>query len=323
LRPTLTGQLTRFFTFKLMPDFGNGNVTVPDAYLELRWAPALRIRTGKDKTPVGYELLQGDAFLWFPERSLASGLVPNRDIGVQVLGDLAGSRVSYAIGVFNGVPDGTSLAAEHDSGDAKDLAGRIRVALGKGLGVHLGGSTGNQTGALPAFRTSVGHTYFSYDREAVAAGLRTRVAPALYYYYKSFGAFAEFTQSTQTVARAGQVAELENRGWQISASIIPTGEAVSYGAVRPEHSFNPRERHWGAWQLLARYAAVTVDPGAFGAQLAAATASREARSFTAAANWYPNGNVKYYVTFERTTFDGGLTRRPAQDVIVIRTQLNF
>src|SRR5436190_13343260 len=83
IRPTFTGRITRWFTFKVMPDFGNGTTIVQDAYFDIRFSPAFRLRTGKDKTPVGYELLEGDAFLLFPERALASSLVPNRDVGIQ------------------------------------------------------------------------------------------------------------------------------------------------------------------------------------------------------------------------------------------------
>src|SRR3990170_657990 len=52
---------------------------------------------GKDKTPIGHELLIGDAYLLFPERALASSLVPNRDIGVAVQGDVAGNAKSFTI----------------------------------------------------------------------------------------------------------------------------------------------------------------------------------------------------------------------------------
>jgi hypothetical protein len=33
--------------------------------------------------------------------------------------------------------------------------------------------------------------------------------------------------------------------------------------------------------------------------------------------------VKYYATFERTTFEGGATPRPAEDVILVRAQIGF
>src|SRR5204862_5837561 len=77
LRPTFSGRVAKYFDFKVMPDFGNGTAVVQDAYFDVRFSPRFRVRTGKDKTPIGYELLEGDAQLLFPERSLASSLVPN------------------------------------------------------------------------------------------------------------------------------------------------------------------------------------------------------------------------------------------------------
>src|SRR5439155_3828804 len=125
IRPTFTGRVGRYFDYKVMPDFGGGTTIIQDAYFDLRFSPKLRIRMGKDKTPIGYELLIGDTFLLFPERSLASSLMPNRDIGVQAQGDLFANKLFYAGGVFNGIPDGTSLSSEVDTNDSKDLAGRL------------------------------------------------------------------------------------------------------------------------------------------------------------------------------------------------------
>ncbi len=98
IRPTFTGRVGRYFDFKVMPDFGNGTTVIQDAYVDIRFSPAFRVRTGKDKTPVGYELLIGDANLYFPERALASSLVPNRDIGVQAQGDLCGRQADVCGG---------------------------------------------------------------------------------------------------------------------------------------------------------------------------------------------------------------------------------
>jgi phosphate-selective porin OprO/OprP len=331
LRPTFTGQLTRYFAFKLMPDFGSGKATVPDAYIEARLSPAFRIRTGKDKTPVGYELLQGDAHVWFPERSLATSLVPNRDIGAELVGEVLKGRLSYQGGVFGGVPDGASTTTELDTNNSKDLAGRIvinpfRTMTGSplyGFGIHLGASTGDHNGALPSFKTSVGQSYFSYAAGAQAAGTHTRMAPAIFYYFKSFGAFAEYMNSEQAVARDGVVSDIANHGMQISGSLMLTGEAAAYGMIRPKDNFNPAQHHWGALQVLARYAELSVDQLAFDAGLASAASSRDAKSFTLAMNWFPNANVKYYATFERTTFDGGAVARPAEDMILFRTQNGF
>src|SRR5947207_5353914 len=123
-RPTLSGRVAKYFEFKLMPDFGNGTTTLFDAYVDVRFTPRFRVRSGKDKPPVGYELLQGDPYLVFPERALASSLVPNRDVGFQAIADPS-PTLSFAGGIFNGVPDGANSSTDVDTNGSKDLAGRI------------------------------------------------------------------------------------------------------------------------------------------------------------------------------------------------------
>ena len=66
--------------------------------------------------------------------------------------------------------------------------------------------------------------------------------------------------------------------------------------------------------MLARYTILTVDEDAFTQALAAAGASREARSWTLGLNWYPNPWIKWYVTLERTVFEDGVPpARPAEN----------
>jgi phosphate-selective porin OprO/OprP len=328
IRPTFQGRVAKFFDFKVMPDFGNGVTIIQDAYFDIRFSPKFRIRTGKDKTPIGYELLQGDAFLLFPERSLSSSLVPNRDIGIQAQGDLFANKVFYAAGVFNGIPDGTSTSNELDVNSSKDAAARLVVQPFRstgplpgplsGLGAQIGGSVGRQFGALPAFRTSVGQTYFSYNASAAASGDRKRLSPAVFYYYKGFGAFGEYMRSTQSVNRS----RITNEGWELTGSWVLTGEAASDRGVRPRDLFDPTEGRWGALQLVGRYANLSVDGEAFTAGLAASNASRRAKSFTVGANWYPAGFIKQYITYERTKFTGG-AERPTENVILVRSQIAF
>ena len=170
IRPTFSGRLAKYFDYKVMPDLGGGQVVMQDAYLDLRLSPKFRVRIGKDKTPVGYELLIGDGYVLFPERSLATGLIPNRDNGMQVQGDLLANKVSYSAGVFNGIPDGTSSSTEVDTNNGKDLAGRIVLQPFRstatparplsGLGFHLGASPAirparcRHSGLRPRRRTS-------------------------------------------------------------------------------------------------------------------------------------------------------------------------
>ena len=335
-RPIFSGRVARFFGYRLMAEFGGGSASVLDAYVETRFTPALIVRAGKDKTPVGHELLLGDATLLFPERALASSLVPNRDVGIQVLGELAAGKISYAGGVFNGVPDGTSSTADTDANNSKDLAARIvvlpfRQTTGltrplNGLGFQFGGTTGTQTGALPSFRTSAsGQTYFTYAASGtptVAGGPRRRLSPAVFYYYKSLGAFGEFVQSTQTVVRGTTATAITNRGWEVSGAWLLTGEAASAGVPNPRRAFDPPAGRWGALQVVARHAELRVDEAAFEDGFAAIGSSRRARATTIGVNWYPTQVVKYYGTYERTTFNGPTPRAPDHTVL-FRVQLAF
>jgi phosphate-selective porin OprO and OprP len=333
IRPTWTGRIARYFDFKMMPDFGNGTAVVADAYLDIRFSSKFRVRTGKDKAPIGAELLQGDAYVLFPERALATSLVPNRDIGVQVQGDVLNNHLFYAAGVMNGVPDGSSSTTELDTNSGKDLVGRVvltpwrtgQTPLPKlnGLGFALGGSAGHETGALPSFKTSAQQTYFSYAG-ATADGTRHRVTPSFFYYYKSFGAFGEYMRSAQWVAKGAVRRYISNNAWEATGSWVLTGEAASDRGVRPKNNFDPTTGHWGAFQVLGRFTQLKVDPQAFDAGFAAAGASRKAQSFTIAANWYPNPYIKFYGTFERTVFDSNASgARHAENAILFRSQLGF
>jgi phosphate-selective porin OprO/OprP len=339
LRPYLRGRIARRFEFYLNPDFANGTLVVQDAYVDTIFAPAFRIRAGKGKTPFGMERLHSASNLLFMERAFPTALAPNRDVGVQVLGDLSGGLVSYLGGVMNGVPDGGS--ADLDTTDSKDVSGRLVVRPfnkmpnthpGRGLGLALSASAGKATGAasLPSFRTQTfQQPYFSYlagTTGAVGDGTRTRYSPQAWYFYKAFGGWYEYVH-TDTPIRRGLVADdIAHDAWQIAASWVLTGEnATDAGAgVRPRNSFDFGNGHWGALQVAARYHVLEVDENAITLGLATAGASRKADAWTLGLNWYLTGNVRYTFNFERTVFDGDPDgpRRP-ENALAFRTQLNF
>ena len=125
VRPQLRGRIAQRFEFFLNPDFAGGTLVLQDAYLDTRFSPAFIVRIGKAKTPFGLERLTSAGTLVFLERALPSALVPNRDVGVQVFGEIPGGIVSYAAAVLNGVADGGS--GDVDTNDGKDLVGRIVI----------------------------------------------------------------------------------------------------------------------------------------------------------------------------------------------------
>ncbi len=58
-RPILEGTVYKFFDFKIMADFGNGQSLVQDAYVGFNYLPRTQFRLGKFKPPVGLEAFTG------------------------------------------------------------------------------------------------------------------------------------------------------------------------------------------------------------------------------------------------------------------------
>ena len=334
LRPYLRGRFSRRFEFYFNPDFAGGILVVQDAYVDTVFAPAFRIRAGKGKTPFGLERLHSASNLLFFNRALPTALVPNRDLGIQILGDISGGVVSYLAGVMNGVADGGS--ADLDTNDGKDFSGRLivrplsKIAASplRGLSLAISGSTGRQSGvsALPTFRTqSLEQQYFSYNG-VTADGVRNRYSPQFSYYYKAVGAFGEYVHTRMPILKGSVREKIAHEAWQVAGSIVLTGEAATdAGAgVRPRANFDFGNGHLGAFQVAARYHTLKIDDRAFTLNLAAAGSSRKAAGWTAGLNWYLTPNFKYVFNFERTVFDGDPDGpRKAENAVIFRTQVAF
>ena len=334
LRPYLRGRFAQRFEFFLNPDFGGGTLVLQDAYIDTVFAPAFRLRVGKGKTPFGLERLQSVSSLLFFERAFPTALVPNRDVGIQVLGDISGGLVSYQAGVMNGVSDGAS--GDVDLGDSKDVAGRLVVRPSvrntesplRGLTLAIAGSAGRQSGALalPTFRTTEAmQPFFTYLGSA-ADGVRTRYSPQLSYFYKAFGGLAEYVHSEMPIRKGTVRSDVGHDAWQIAGSFVLTGEAATDSAagVRPRANFDFGQGHWGAFQIAARYHALEVDEEALTLELATPGSIRKAAAWTAGLNWYLTPNFKYVFNYERTAFEGDAdAERKPEHAFVFRTQIAF
>ncbi len=360
VRPIVEGTLANFIDFRFMPDFAGGKTIVQDAYIIARFKPWFAVEVGKFKSPVGLERLQGDTDTRFIERALPDRLIPNRDIGVQVGGDLFGGLVSYQAAYLNGAADGGSsdgnTSPDADNNDQKDVALRLfalpfrdsQVFGLRGLGVGIGASFADQdgqvdaTGAatnslLTAYRTNGQQTFYSYrggTTPTIAWGRRVRLSPQAYYYNGPLGVLAEYVTLKQDVRRVNGATTrqdtLEHSAWQVSLNWNVTGEDEGYRVAAPKRPYAVGAPGWGSVELTARIAQLKLDPDAFtgGANSFAnpvGSASR-ARAWTLGANWGLTQNFKILVNFERTTFAGGAASgadAPAETLLSTRFQLQY
>ena len=358
VRPILEGTVYRDFDFRIMPDFGNGassTTLLQDAWVEWHYWPWLKIRAGKYKPPVGLEQLQQDTWTFFAERGLPSDLIPQRDVGLQVSGDLFGGVVTYAGGVFNGVVDnGIADLATWDakSGDARIFVQPFKttdINPLKGLGFGVGGTIGDEqpsstTTNLPSYKTTGQNTFFTYNDKGVAPdGLEYRLTPQAYYYWGPLGLLGEWAFAEEQMRNGALRDYVYNTAWQMEGSFVLTGENASYNGVIPRHQFDPKTRGLGAVEVVARYGQLTVDHDAFNPSpsvLRFAVPTQEAQQATEwglGLNWYLNKDIKFVLDYEQTHFEGGagattgtgskakyvVADREGEEVVIGRVQLSF
>ncbi|MEP6688852.1 MAG: porin, partial [Gemmatimonadales bacterium] len=268
-RPILDLVVGKYLEARLQPDFGQGTAVLFDAYSDVKISPAFAVRVGKFKPSVDLERLQSASDIVFAERALATNLAPNRDIGLQLSGELSSGELAWQAGVFNGVPDLGN--GEGDVSDAKDFVGRVFLQPFKtgslaGLGLGVAGSTGIERGttaapALASYRTAGQQTWFRYASSTTtpttnvfADGRRSRLAPQAYFYAGPLGLHGEYIQSYQTVNRnTFATVKLKHTAWQATGSYFLTGEKNSFRSATPKKAFDPKAGTFGALELAARY----------------------------------------------------------------------
>ena len=345
-RPIFTGTVFRDFDFNFTPDFGGSTVQIFDAFLNYHYNQALQLEAGKFKAPIGLEALQADRDILFNERALATDLVPNRDLGVELHGDLLGGAISYAAGLFNGDTDYNGTTVNTPLQDDKAGEGRLLFQPWKntsvnalsGLGFGVAGSylanhpqTNSTTGLTPGYTTDGQQKFFTYNAGVNASGQGWRLSPQGYYFYGPLGIQGEYVISDQRVSLAKKSADLQNTAWEATGSWVLTGEDASYNGVTPLHPFDPRIGQWGALQVVARYAQLEVDGNTFKDGFASSAKSADgADVWSVGLNWYLNRDIRADVSFSHTTFDGftgkaapGVVQAQAENVLFTRFQIAF
>jgi phosphate-selective porin OprO/OprP len=333
VRPVLQGTLGKAFEFQIMPDFGGGVTVLQDAWLDFKPSPKLGVRVGKYKSPVGLERLQSATAMTFVERAFPTVIVPNRDVGVMLHGDLAGGIVAYAAGIFDGAPDGGSV--DVDLNDGKDLEGRVFLSPFKktksvlqGLGFGIAGTTGKQSGPLPAYKSSGQVSVITILTGVTADGTRQRYSPQLSFYTGRLGVLAEYAHSESWVKKPDSTrVQIGAGAWEVTTSVCLTGDTASYAGVRPTKPFDPSKGQWGALELAARVHGLELDRDAYdGGAVDSTKSAREVFAWGVGLNWSLNRNIKQVVDFERATFTGGAAAggdRAPENAIFIRTQVSF
>lgn len=308
------GVFAKNFSFQFVPEFGGSSVSILDANFGIAVNKALALKFGKFKSPVGLEQLQSDSWTFFNERSIATNLVPNRDLGVQASGDVLNGTLNYTVGIFGGLGDGGSTN-NTDFDNEKDVVARLfaspfKNAAGsviQGLSFGISTSVGREktaAGRTAGYRTDGQQTFFSYTAGTIADGQNWRVSPQLDYRAGSFGLVGEYVVSTSNVrpSATGPKTELQNKAWQTAAGYVLTGEDSSPTGVSPRTNFDLAAGTWGAFEIAGRVAGLKIDDAAFPTFASPATSANEATAYGLGLNWYLSKSIAFKIDYYQTHF---------------------
>lgn len=321
VRPVWEVTMGKVADVRFMPDFGEGRPTIYDAHLDLHFTPLLNVRSGKFKPPVGLERLQSATDIAFIERSHANSLVPNRDIGTQLYGNM-GRAWSYTLGFFNGVPDIGFGDVETDR--FKDVVARLvfeplklrhaagademQLAVSMSTGEHRGTVANPQT---PTYRSPLQESIFRFRGDGTAAGTvvadgrQRRLSPQGYAAFGPVGLMGEYVISTQDVRRDVTYGTVRNTAWQGTMTWALTGEHASYRGLTPLRPADPAHGRWGAVELAGRVSALEVDADAFPVFADTASQIHHALTVGGGVNWHLLKGIKVMVDYTWTRFRGG------------------
>jgi phosphate-selective porin OprO/OprP len=352
-RPTIEVTLAGLADALITPDFAGGTLQLFDAFVDLHPFPWLRLRAGKFKPPIGLERLQSDNNLVFTERALDQDLSAQRDVGVQLWGDIAGGTLRYEAAIFNGAPD--SALNDVDSSYSKSLAGRIFVQpfadaslrwlgrLGAGFAAETGSEKGSPTisngavaGAwLGSFKSIGQNTIFSYLTSptdtaltVVALHRHTRLNPQLYYYYGPAGIEAEYLYERQAVEKGSDDSTVKNSAGHVTVVYVIGGDRT-YEGPKVRHPVNLTAGTLGALEIGARYNWLTIDSAAFSTLADPSKSVAKAKAFGFALNWYLTQSLRIAASYDQTAFTGGAKNgsatadRKTERILIGRLQVGY
>jgi len=226
------------------------NVPKPwrDAYVNVRFSPALEVRAGQFKLPFGLDQNTSLTSLDFVYRTrLGTLLSPGRDPGVMTHGQLGHDRWSYFAGVF--AHDGRTARLISDAlrvqGGAT-FAGRLlarpfarRTAALRTL--QIGGATtlSDVPEGLPGVRGTlpIGETFVlpatPVKGRRMRAGLEAAWTPGPLSFKGEWARVT--TERLDQAPGGGDLAPLRSEAWFVSVAWIVTGETADARADNPNH----------------------------------------------------------------------------------------
>ena len=257
-RPTWTGRIARYFDFKLMPDFGQRHGDRAGCLLRHPLLAEVPRSHGQGQDARGYwSCCRAMRICCFRSARWRPAWCRIAMSGVQVQGDVLGNHLFYAAGVINGVPDGIHFddRARHQQRKrprrprrAARHGERPKTPLPKLNGLGFAARRIDRPSAwarCPRSGRRCSRRIFPIRAPPPTA--RADACPRRSSTTTSrFGGFGEYMRSSQWVSKSAVRRYISNNAWEMTGSLVLTGEVASDRGVRPRNNFDPGGRPLGS-----------------------------------------------------------------------------
>jgi phosphate-selective porin len=357
---SLDGTLFKDWGFKLNGDFSQNQTAtalpastgaiIEEAWVEWKTFKEIRLMFGSFKAPASFEITDSPRFAKIIQRSPIARFEPNFDTGIKAYGSFLDNTFTYELAVSNGRSHLANVGRDNnDDNDGKEYVGRITIApfasdkdsplkyfrVGAfGTFQHVGSTSGLVPTGWPGNinTNELNVNYFQFPGGFTFRGDRYRVGGEFTATYGPAMVRGEVMGRTDelVVTATGSHSLLVVLGYYVEGSFMLTGEdEIPNGRVVPKRPFNIGEGQFGAFEIVGRFGAASLNRDTLtdlGANLVAN--SNRASSITIGFNWWPVQNVRFGLDYIGENYYQGVQLSPGHhgshvNGILARFQVDF
>ena len=300
-RLSIAGLVYNNIDFKFEYDFADGTPAFKDVYVGMSKVPIVQyVRVGHFKEPFSLEEVTSDDFTTFAERATMNAFAPDRNTGFAVMPTFFDQHMTAQAGGFR---ESDNFGKGFGSTQQYNLAARVTGLPwydGHEQLLHLGVSYTHK------FRSNDDLTFSQrpeshlfpvnlVNTQKIETDGADLINPEIAFALGPFSVQAEYTHAF--VAQVHQP-DPQFNGFYVEGTYFLTGESRAsfyrtqfgyFDRVIPIDNFTIDGRHWGAWQLAARFSRLDLESHhVHGGAL---------DDVTGGVNWYLNPNTRIIVNY--------------------------
>ncbi|MGH7788655.1 MAG: OprO/OprP family phosphate-selective porin [Candidatus Binatia bacterium] len=299
-RIALAGTVYKNVDYKFEYDFADGSPAFKDVYMGVKGLPIVQyVRVGHFKEPFSLEEITSDDFTTFMERSLPNAFAPSRNTGIAAMPVFFEEHMTVTAGAFRETNNsGYGYGNDQEYNVTARITG-VPVYRDEGRNlIHLGLSYSHKFRHMEniSFAQRPESHLFPVNlvnTQSIETDGVDLINPEIAFVRGPLSVQAEYMNA---LVQQVDASNPDFGSFYVYASYFLTGEQRPYrlatGAfdrIMPRSNFTSDLKHWGAWELAARFSRLDLDSE----DIDGGTLD----DITAGVNWYLNPNMRITVNY--------------------------